>query len=107
MILIKPGPTLKLDLFLDVLDSIGTAPAKTIRVKQSSEPWFSGEILCVINKRDKVLREFNKTKVPSKYVLYKRLRNEANMMVDKAKVDYYKDNLHKNQKQSQETMANY
>ena len=80
-------------LFLGVLDSI--APATTIRVKQRSEPWFTGEILCVINKRDKALREFNKTKVPSKYVLYKRLRNEAKMMVDEAKVDYYKDNLQK------------
>ena len=74
-------------LFLGVLDSI--APATTIRVKQRSEPWFTGEILCVINKRDKALREFNKTKVPSKYVLYKRLRNEAKMMVDEAKVDFF------------------
>jgi len=81
-------------LFIGVLDSI--APAKTIRVKQRSEPWFASEILNLIKLRDKALCDFNKTKTPSNFVLYKRLRNEVKAMVDKAKVDYYKDNLHKN-----------
>jgi len=49
-----------------------------------------GEILNAINLRDEALTDYKKTKTLAKFVLYKRLRNEA-----KVKVDYYKDNLQK------------
>ncbi|XP_060799413.1 uncharacterized protein LOC132901016 [Neoarius graeffei] len=78
-------------MFIYVLDSI--APVKSISVKHRTEPWVSTEILEAINRRDQALKESKKSNDQSEF---KRLRNKVNRMIDKAKVDYYKNNLQLN-----------
>ena len=51
--------------FIKVIDSV--APLKTVRVKQRSEPWVTGEILQCIRDRTKIFRKFKRTKEPSLY----------------------------------------
>ena len=67
-----------------------------IRVKQCAEPWINNKILSDINKREKVLRDFKMTKDPPKYDEYKSFRNDVKKAVDRAEVDYYKENLQRN-----------
>ncbi|XP_060780219.1 uncharacterized protein LOC132888186 isoform X2 [Neoarius graeffei] len=78
-------------MFIYVLDSI--APVKSISVKHRTEPWVSTEILEAINRRDQALKESKKSNDQSEF---KRLRNKVNRMIDKSKVDYYKNNLQLN-----------
>ena len=77
-----------------VIDDV--APEKTIRAKQRSEPWFTSEIRELILQRDKVLKEFNKTKDPSLYSQFKILRNKVQYEISKAKTHYYKDKVEDN-----------
>ena len=48
------------ELFLSVVNEL--APLKQIRIKQRSEPWFSGIILDLISRRDHALANFRKSK---------------------------------------------
>ena len=65
--------------FLAVINS--TAPLKTIRVKQSTEPWMSGHILQLIALRNKVFRKF---KIAKDHVMYKRYVSLRNCVQYKA-----------------------
>ena len=83
--------------FIKVIDSV--APLKTVRVKQGSEPWVTGEILQCIRDRTKIFRKFKRTKEPSLYSKYVELRNRVQPLKNKAKAEYYiqkvKDNKNK------------
>ena len=81
-------------MFTCVLDSI--APVKTIRVKQRTESWFDDDIYNGIRSRDKALRDFKVSKEESKYSLYKKLRNDVQRRIDKAKENYFKETLNEN-----------
>ena len=75
------------------------APLKTVRVKQRSEPWVTGEILEFIRNRTKIFRKFKRTKESSLYNKYVELRNKVQALKNKAKAEYYiqkvKDNKNK------------
>ena len=82
-------------LFLKVIDEI--APVKTVRLKQNSEPWFSGEILDLISRRDKAWIKFRKNNSEENFKNYKQLRNLAQYSVKKAKKEFVKSEINENQ----------
>ena len=57
------------------------APVKEIRIKNSSKDWFDEEILEEIEKRDKFLAKFKKSKQPSDSQNYKIARNKVQGMI--------------------------
>lgn len=77
-----------------LVDSL--APFKIIRFKNQTEPWFSNDVIDVIKSCDSFLKKFQHTKHQSFFIEYKKLRNRAQQMINKAKVDYFKDNLQNN-----------
>ena len=83
------------DIFINVLDEI--APIKQIRIKTRTEPWMNGEILNLINERDKALTIANKNK-RNKALRnhFNFLRNKVQREVRKAKSNYLKDRLEEN-----------
>ena len=74
-------------IFLGVLDVV--APSKEIRIKQSTEPWMSSEILDLIRNRDRCLNKYRKSKNQESYDKYLFFRNQVNYKKSKAKSNYY------------------
>ena len=83
------------EIFINVLDEI--APIKQIRIKTRTEPWMNGEILNLINERDKALTIANKNK-RNKALRnhFNFLRNKVQREVRKAKSNYLKDRVEEN-----------
>ena len=52
------------------------APFKDVKVKSMSAPWINNTIRHKMNRRFKLFKEANRTKDPSKWAAYKKLRNE-------------------------------
>ena len=61
------------------------APMKEIRIKNSSKEWFDEEILEEIEKRDKLLAKFKKSRQPSDSQNYKIARNKVQGMIKRNK----------------------
>jgi len=80
--------------FMDVLDEI--APIKTVRLKQRTEPWFDAEIIDLINRRDKKLFMYKKSKDEALYKEFKILRNKTQAKIYKAKVSFYSNKVEEN-----------
>ena len=78
-------------LLMDVINLV--APLKTVRIKQTSEPWFSSDILYLISLRDKAWVKFRKFGKSELYNEYKKLRNRTQYVIKKAKVSYIKDKM--------------
>ena len=60
-------------------------PLKKIKVKQIRLPWVNHGILETINDRDNALKLFERTKNPTDWTTYKRLRNEVKRGVREAR----------------------
>ena len=82
-------------LFLEVVEHV--APVRTVQLKQGSEPWFSGEILELIGRRDKAWYKFRKRNDKESYDVFKGLRNKTQSVIRKAKRDYIKIQIVENQ----------
>ena len=80
--------------FLGVVDKL--APVKEIRIKQRTEPWMNADILELITHRDKAFLRFKRSKNESDFAIFKKLRNKALYLVNKAKTIFFKDKLMKN-----------
>ena len=82
-------------MFLGVVDSV--APLKTVRLKQRTESWFSGDILRLISERDKAWINFRKLNSSDSYSHYKMLRNKTQSVIKRAKRDFIKNEISENQ----------
>ena len=79
-------------LLNDIIDSV--APVKEVRIKCSTEPWMTGEILDKIRTRDKLLYDYKKNRSDSS--LYKdfcKLRNHIQRDIKCAKASYLSDKI--------------
>ena len=72
------------------------APMKEIRIRNSSKKWFDEEILEEIEKRDKLLAKFKKSRQPSDSQNYKIAHNKVQGMIKKKQKNFgTKQLLHK------------
>lgn len=81
-------------LFLSTVDKI--APLKTCRIKVRTEPWVNSDIIGAIKARNDSFRSFRKNRIPSSFCIFKKLRNEANRLIRKAKENYFKESIAEN-----------
>ena len=72
------------------------APIKEVRLKQRSEPWFNGEILELIQERDRKLYEYKKTDNVNLYNEYKIIRNKTQKVIIKTKEEFYNTKIEEN-----------
>ena len=72
------------------------APMKEIRIKNSSKEWFDEEILEEIEKRDKLLAKFKKSRQPSDSQNYKIARNKVQGMIKKKQKNFIAEKLNQN-----------
>ena len=72
------------------------APMKEIRIKNSSKEWFDEEILEEIEKRDKLLAKFKKSRQPSYSQNYKIARNKVQGMIKKKQKNFIAEKLNQN-----------
>lgn len=64
------------------------APFREVRVKKPTKAsWMSDEIIKIMDKRDKYKNKYNLNKNQLIYDTYKKLKNQVNHMIRKAKVD--------------------
>ena len=76
-----------------VIDEI--APIKEIRVKNNSQDWFDAEINEEIERRDKSLAKFKKSRLHSDNESYKKARNKVQRMIKNKKKNFLPENLMK------------
>ena len=69
------------------------APFKDVKVRSMSAPWINNTIRHKMNRRFKLFKEANRTKNPSKWATYKKLRNEITADIRRAKAKHFKDLL--------------
>ena len=81
-------------LYCGVLDS--HAPVKTVRVKKNCAPWISRSIRKEMDRRNKLLKCFLRSKSPSIWDEYKRQRNLVVCLQRKAKIEYFHRLISKN-----------
>ena len=78
-------------LFKDICNA--HAPFKDVKVRSMSAPWINNTIRHNMNRRFKLFKEANRTKDPSKWAAYKKLRNEITADIRRAKAKHFKDLL--------------
>ena len=76
-----------------VIDEI--APIKEIRVKNNSQDWFDAEINEEIERRDKSLAKFKKSRLHSDNESYKKAHNKVQRMIKNKKKNFLLENLMK------------
>ena len=81
----------------DCIDNMIPITMKKVRGK--SCPWLTGEIKRKINDRNLLLRNCRKSKLEEDVAAYRKLRNQVNVLVRKAKRDFHKNVLKENEKQ--------
>ena len=77
-----------------VIDEI--APIKEIRVKNNSQDWFDAEINEEIERRDKSLAKFKKSRLHSDNESYKKARNKVQRMIKNTKKNFFTGKLNEN-----------
>jgi phosphoribosylaminoimidazolecarboxamide formyltransferase/IMP cyclohydrolase len=75
-------------LYKDVVDEYITE--RKVKVRQNSLPWVNSEIRKRLNKRFKLLKNWQQTKYPIAHKNYKEARNLANIRMKKTEVEYWK-----------------
>ena len=78
-------------LFNDICNA--HAPFKDVKVRSMSASWINNTIRHNMNRRFKLFKEANRTKDPSKWAAYKKLRNEITADIRRAKTKHFKDLL--------------
>ena len=69
------------------------APMISKRVKGKISPWINSHIKAEMNNRDKLYRIFKNSRSESEFEKYKSQRNRVNVMVRKAKKEYFRNLL--------------
>ena len=64
------------------------APIKEVRVKSNSQDWFDAEIIEEIERRDKLLAKFKKSRSDSDNENYKKSRNKVQRMIKDKKKNF-------------------
>ena len=77
-----------------VIDEI--APIKEIRVKNNSQDWFDAEINEEIERRDKSLAKFKKSRLHSDNESYKKAGNKVQRMIKDKKKNFFTGKLNEN-----------
>ena len=77
-----------------VIDEI--APIKEVRVKSNSQDWFDAEINEEIERRDKLLAKFKKSRSDSDNENYKKSRNKVQRMIKDKKKNFVIEKLNDN-----------
>ena len=77
-----------------IIDKI--APKKLCRIKSSSKPWITSQIIENIKERDKCLRLFHSSKDQIHFQNFSRLRNETQRIIRNAKKDYILNQIESN-----------
>ena len=86
------------DAYQDFVDKISsainkTAPMKGVRIKQGSPDWFDGEILEKIKARDKLRRNYKKSKLQIDKDLFTNARSSVQKLIRDKKRSYYEEKL--------------
>ena len=68
------------EMFLQILDRV--APVKSVRLKQRTEQWFTGDILRSISVRDKAWKQYREQNNSDNFTEYK-LRNMTDALIKK------------------------
>ena len=76
--------------------SLNIAPIKEIRVKNNSQDWFDAEINEEIERRDKSLAKFKKSRLHSDNESYKKARNKVQRMIKDKKKNFFTGKLNEN-----------
>ena len=79
------------NLFLEVLDV--HAPLRKRRVRNKSSPWLTPYIKKLMHKRDHLKKQSIKNWSKSLYEAYKKVRNQVNVAIKKAKTDYVSEEV--------------
>ena len=79
---------------LPLIDEI--APIKEVRVKSNSQDWFDAEINEEIERRDKLLAKFKKSRSHSDNENYKKSRNKVQRMIKDKKKNFVIGKLNDN-----------
>ena len=80
--------------FQTIVDSL--APLKEIRIKQSTAPWVTAEIIHKRSERNKALRKFKSTNYECWHNVYLHLRYEVQYKTKAAKANYYEAQVEEN-----------
>ena len=83
--------------FLSILGKI--SPLRSVRLKQGTDPWMTGEVLHLIHERNFCLRRFKKTKCTEWYEKYKTLRNQVQNKKVVAKSEYIVNKVEESENQ--------
>ena len=96
------------NIFISTLNII--APQKRIRIKQRSEDWITKYILSLIRERNIVYKKMNKKLSDEDYAIlskrYRKLRNEVQREVKRAKLEYLQTKIEENKKDSKRLWQN-
>ncbi len=79
---------------INVIDTI--APNREYRIKSQSEDWFDGEIKESIKCRDKIFKNFKKSKLEDDYDAYKKARSKTQILMKNKKTNYFKQKVVEN-----------
>ena len=73
------------------------APLKTIRIKNSTQPWINNEILEAMHERDRILYHSNRNKANEELrIQFNKLRNEVITKTRQAKNSYFSNKIEEN-----------
>ena len=72
------------------------APKIVKKIRGKPAPWLTEDIKTTMNKRDQLLRKYRKDGIVSDSVEYRKLRNEVNVKIRRAKAEYHKKHLEEN-----------
>ena len=78
-------------LFRDICNA--NAPFKDVKVRNMSAPSINNTVRHKMIRRFKLFKEANRTKDPSKWAAYKKLRNEITADIPRTKAKHFKDLL--------------
>ena len=76
---------------MGVIDLV--APIKSRRIKQNSQEWFDGEVAEKINIRDKLFKEFKKSKLQIDKEIHKIARYEVQKLISYKKKKFFENRL--------------
>ena len=88
--------------FIKILSVIidNLAPRRQCKVKVNTEPWVTTDILETIDERDKMLNVFHKTKDPTAYQQFCKLRNKVQRLVKRTRQEYITEQIEINKNNS-------
>ena len=92
------SPDDKLIFFNEVVTNILNyhAPVKQIRVRKDPVPWITSDIRDQMDKRNRLLKLYRRTKTTALWTEYRLLRNKIGCLIRKSKREYFQTLINKN-----------